>query len=129
MRIKHTIQLRIARDVEMRRLLFSDDAQLAEKVIDDYGNQAQGSIEIAAGGTESLSFGDVTAVKGIYLEMDQGARIRLNGSADNIVAAKPPGASEDSAKFFLEADLSAVEIENNTSETLTGLYVVWGDPV
>ena len=128
MRIKHTIQLRIARDTEMRRLLFSDDTQLSEKVIDGYAKHVQGHIAIIAGATESLCLGDITAVKGLYLELDQNAYVRLNGSSDNIVCAKPPSASEDSAKLFLEADISAVEIENATTVPLTGLYVMWGDP-
>ncbi len=127
MRIKHTIRLQIARDTAMRRLLFSDDEQLAEKIIDNYQRHTQGHLSIAAGATESLSLGDVTSVKGMYLELDQDAYVRLNGSLDNIVMAKPPGASEDTAKLFLESTITAVEIENPTSSTLTGIYVMWGD--
>lgn len=125
MRIKHTVLLRLARDTEMRRLLFSDDSQLAEVVIDDYQRHAQGHIAIANAATESLSFGDVTEVKGVYLELDQDATVRLNGSLDGIVLAKPPGGTV--AKLFLEATITAVEIENTSGAALTGLYVVWGD--
>lgn len=128
MRIKHTIRLQIARDQEMRRLLYSDDAQLSEKVIDGYEKHVQGHIAIAAAATESLCLGDITAVKGLYLELDQNAYVRLNGSLDNIVVAKPPSASEDTGKLFLEADINAVEIENPTANPLTGLFVMWGDP-
>lgn len=125
MRIKHTVLLRLARDNDMRRLLFSDDSQLAEVVIDAYQRHAQGHIAIAAAATESLSFGDVDEIKGLYLELNQDAKVRLNGSLDSIVVAKPPGGSV--AKLFVEATITAVEIENDTGSALTGLYVVWGD--
>lgn len=128
MRIKHTMQLRIARDTDMRRLLFSDDSQLAEKQIDGYQRHTQGHISIAAGATESLSLGDVTLVRGMYLEVDQAADVRLNGSADAITMSKPGTASEDTAKMMMEAEINAVSIENTSAATLTGVYVLWGDP-
>lgn len=128
MRVKHTVLMQLARDIEMRRLFYSDDSQLAQQVIDGYDKQAQGHIAIAATATESLTFGDVDAVKGLYLELNQNAKVRINGSATDIVLAKPPSASADVAKLFLEADITAVEIENPTTEPMTGIYVVWGDP-
>lgn len=128
MRVKHTVLMQLARDTEMRRLFYSDDSQLSQQVIDGFEKHAQGHIAIAAAATESLSFGDVAAVKGLYLEVDQNAKVRINGSATDIVLAKPPSASADAAKLFLEADVTAVEIENPTTEPLTGIYIVWGDP-
>jgi hypothetical protein len=125
MRIKHTVLLRMARDTDMRRQLFYDDSQLAEVIIDDYEHEAQGHVAIAASSTGTLSFGDITEVRGLYLELDQDATVRLNGSLDDIVLAIPPGGSV--AKFFIEATITAVEIENTGTEELSGLYVFWGD--
>lgn len=127
MRLKHTVRVQAALDQQMKRALFNDDATLSQTVIDTFTKQANSVLAIAASSSESLSFGDVTAVKGLYLEVDQNAKVRLNGSTDFIQLRKASGATK--AKLFLECDLSQVTVENPVADAaLTGVWVVWGDP-
>lgn len=125
MRVRHTVQVEIARDSDMKRKLFSDDAQLSKVVIDTFQRQANSGLSIDVSSVESLSFGDVTLVKGLYLETSGDCLVRINGSLDPIPMKKSNGV----AKLFVEADISAVTVENeSTEDTLTGIYCVWGDP-
>jgi len=125
MRVRHTVQVEIARDTDMKRKLFSDDAQLSQVVIDTFQRQCNSHLSINPASIETLSFGDVTLVKGMYLETDADCLVRLNGSSDAIPIKKSNGA----AKLFLEADISEVTVENQDTENiLTGIYCVWGDP-
>jgi len=125
MRVKHTVLVEIARDADMKRKLFSDDPQLSQVVIDTFAHQANSHLSIDPSATESLNFGDVTLVKGLYLETSVDCLVRVNGAVDAIPMKKSNG----SAKLFLEADISEVTVENtSTEDTLTGIYCVWGDP-
>ena len=124
MRIKHTVQVQISLDEEGKRKLFSDDALLSQTVIDAYDAQANSVLTIPTVTTESLSFGDVVAVKGMYLEVNQDAKVRLNGSTDAIQLRI--GATGGKAKFFIEAAITGVTVENPTANTLVGFYSFWG---
>ena len=126
MRLKTTVRVQAWLDAAMRRAMFNDDATLSQMQTDGYAKQANSVLSIAPLATESLSFGDVTLVKGIYLEMDQEAKVRVNGG-DPIQMRMAVGATK--AKLFLEADVSQVTVEN-TDDTvaLTGFYCAWGDP-
>lgn len=127
MRLKHQVRVQAALDTGMKRALFSDDATLSQVSTDSFTKEANSVLAIPASATEALSFGDVTLVKGLYLEVDQDAKVRLNGGTEVIQLRKAAGVAK--AKFFIEADLTAVTVENPVADAaLTGVYVVWGDP-
>ena len=128
MRLKTTVRVQAFLDTTtMKRALFNDDATLSQTQTDGFAKQANSVLAVDPLATESLSFGDVTLVKGIYLETDLEAVIRINGG-DPIQMRKAVGASK--AKLFLEADINQVTVEN-TDDTveLTGFYACWGDPI
>ena len=127
MRLKTTVRVQAWLDATMKRSMFNDDATLSQTQTDGYAKQANSVLSVAPLATESLSFGDVTLVKGIYLEVDQEAKVRLNGG-DAIQMRMAVGATK--AKLFLEADVSQVTVENtDDTAVLTGFWIVWGDPV
>ena len=126
MRLKHSIIVQIGDDAEMKDLLFSTDATLAQVQIDGFQRANIAKVNVAAAGTESLPLGDVDVVKGFYLKVDQEAVVRLNGSSDDIQLRK--GASASHAKLFMEIDLSAIEVDAPATSVTTGIFVVWGDP-
>ena len=127
MRLQHTVQVNLTQDIEGKRKLFSDAATAAKMDIRSYSHHVIGSINIATLETESLNFGDVTLVRGIYLELDQSAKVRLNGSTDIIQMNIASDATK--AKLFLEAEITQVSIENPTANILNGVFVAWGDPI
>jgi len=91
MRLKTTVRVQAWLDAAMKRAMFNDDATLSQMQTDGYAKQANSVLSIAPLATETLSFGDVTLVKGIYLEVDQEAKVRLNGGdAIRIWIASPP---------------------------------------
>jgi len=127
MRLRHTVRVQAALDTQMKRALFNDDATLSQVQTDTFTKQANSVLSIPAASIESLSFGDVTLVKGLYLEVDQDALVRINGSTDAIQLRKASGVAK--AKLFLEADINQVTVENPVADAaLTGVYVIWGDP-
>jgi hypothetical protein len=127
MRLRHTVRVQAALDTQMKRALFNDDATLSQVQTDTFTKQANSVLSIPAASIESLSFGDVTLVKGLYLEVDQDALVRINGSTDAIQIRKASGVGK--AKLFLEADINQVTVENPVADAaLTGVYVIWGDP-
>jgi len=127
MRLKHTVQVQAALDAAMKRALFKDDVAAATVQTDSFTGQANSVLSIAPATLESLSFGDVTLVRGLYLEVDLDAKVRLNGSTDVIQLRK--AADGTKAKLFIEAEITAVTVENPGAESiLTGVFVVWGDP-
>jgi hypothetical protein len=92
-----------------------------------FDKSSSGDLAIDASGVESLNFGDVLDVRGLYLEVSGNCYLRLNGSVDNIPVTLAPDAMK--AKVFLEVDITSVIIQNTSStEALTGVYCVWGDP-
>lgn len=127
MRLKHTVQVQLSQDQDMRRKLYSDDlASVAQTDTSGFARQANSMLNIEPSGIENLTFGDVTLVRGLYLEVDKEAKVRLNGATDALQLRIADGASV--AKLFLECEITQVTVENPAEDTLSGVYVVWGDP-
>ena len=127
MRVRNTVQVQISLDADGKRKLFSDDPQLSQTVTDQFATQANSVLSIAPSNTENLSLGDVELVRGLYLEVDQEAKVRLNGSSDFIQMRMAPDGVK--ARLFVEAEITAVTVENTATEVLSGVYVIFGDPI
>jgi hypothetical protein len=126
-RVRHTVVARTSRDTDFKKAMFNPEVDLAEVVLDTFEKQCNSNLSVAATTKEELSFGDVAAVKGIYLEVAAAAKVYINSSLDAIELV--PGSSSHPAKLFLEANISKVEVENEAaSGNLEGVYLVWGDP-
>lgn len=126
MRLSHTLMVQIGQDSEFKKKLVYIEQSGAQVVSDGFLKQANSSFNIAPSGLEAMTFGDVEAVKGLYLESDSEVKVRINGSADAIQLRKAPDASL--AKLFLEGDLTELTIENPSAEAeANGFYTVWGD--
>ena len=105
MRIKHTVNPRIAEDADMENLLFGLNDVLAEITVDAYVRVISGKASVAESANEDLSLGDITAVKGFFLIADAECIIKLNGSSDEIqLRIGGTGTTNAKAKFFIEAD-------------------------
>ena len=126
MRLSHTLMVQIGQDSEFKKKLVYIEQTAAQVVSDGFEKQANSSFNIAPSGLEAMTFGDVDEVKGLYIESDSEVKVRLNGSADPIQLRKAPDAAL--AKFFLEADITELTIENPSTENeANGFYTVWGD--
>jgi hypothetical protein len=125
MRIKHSIFLEIANDADMKEPLFGPiDETLAATQIDGYTKPASGIVKVLATQTESIPFGDVAAVKGIYLKVNQNCGLKINGEAAITLAM---GNANGYARFFLEAALTSVQLVAGSAD-VQGIFCVWGDP-
>ena len=125
-RVRHTVAVRTARDTDFKKPMWNPEPSLEEVVMDTFEKQANGNFSIPAASTETLPFGDVDAVKGMYVETNAACKVRVNGSLDSIEMT--PHAAGQPAKFFLEANISEVQVENISADTaLDGVYVFWGD--
>ena len=127
MRIKHKVNVKVASDTDMKNLLFAPDDVLSEVTIDAYARVASGLISIAQATNEDLPLGDVTAVKGVYFKVDQDVTIKLNGGTDIIQLRKASAGSTVYARFFIEADITQINITAPADADVTGVFCVWGD--
>jgi len=128
-RVKHVIAVQTSTDTDQTRKMFYLDPDNESVISDSVQKQASGNLEVAIGGSETLSFGDVVDVRGFYLEVATDCRVRLNGSSDNIELKVVKDATPSKAKLFIEADLSQIEVDNTQGTVaLTGIYCLWGDP-
>jgi len=124
--IKHVVAVRTSRDKDFKKAMWYPDVDLSEVVIDTFTKQASTNFTVPLSSSEALTNGDVAAVKGIYLESNAACKVYLNGSTNSLSMVPAAGKV---AKLFLEAEVTTVEIENESTDTeLEGVYICWGDP-
>ena len=124
MRIRHSINLEIADDTDMKDPLFGPFDEVLDLVqIDGYDSQASGKIVVAMEDTKEVPFGDVGTVQGVYLEVNGDCSIAINeGDPIDIIC----GAGTGVAKFFMEATITKLELTAGDEAALLGTYCVWG---
>jgi hypothetical protein len=128
MKLTHTILIQAFIDHAGKRALFKDDNTQATVTTETFEKQANSSLSIEPSAIESITFGDITLVKGFYVEVSDACNIRINGSMDPIKLVRASDVTK--AKFFIEAEINQITIENlSTEDKLTGVYILWGDPV
>ncbi len=129
-RVKHRVWIQSSEDTAAKNKLFSQDPELSEVISDGFDKQVSGVISVAAAGNENLNFGDITSVKGLWLKIDGEAKLKINGSTDEIqLRLEPAGvAGTDFAKFFIEADISSLNVANPGATVMSGVFCAWGDP-
>ena len=122
MRIRHKIYITIAREASENNYQWKPGDTQSEKIIDVYAKQDNHDFTVTAGNSEDLTFGDITAVKGFYLEVNGDCILRINGSTDDIQLR----ATSSTAKCAMECDISQLTIEAQAAD-ITGTVVFWGD--
>jgi hypothetical protein len=129
-RIKHRVWVHSYEDTLAKHKLFAPDAELLEVISDGFDKSTSGVISVAASGNANLDLGDITAVKGLWLKIDGEAKLKINGSTDEIqLRLEPDGtAGTDFAKFFIEADISSLNVGNPSASVMSGVFMAWGDP-
>jgi hypothetical protein len=126
MRTKLKANVIISNDADGKNVLFGFDDTLAEEIIDIYTRCVSGKFSVAGAGTETLPFGDVTLVKGLFVKADAGFQFSING---NPVVTSNAASATGSSRVFLQADLTTFAVTNvSTTDALTGIWVAWGDP-
>lgn len=132
-RIKHKVNPRIFDDVEQKDCLFAPDDDLSEVTLDGFTRMNGGKFAIGPSSSETLPFGDVTVVKGYYVELqpaDASTSIPVATINVNALGARPfvPGGTGKPAKSFHEGTVTSIEIANaDLSAVLEGRFAVWGD--
>lgn len=121
MRIKQTVNVRIAEDTAMQHIIFGKDDNLSVSTLDGYTQQSSGTINIAADSNENIPIGDIDTIAGLFVSVDQDCSIVLNSGVEIINIVKPVGGN---AVFFMNGVVSNLNIA--TTEALTGLFCIWG---
>lgn len=127
LRQKHKVWVNTSRNTSMTDLVYgpSENDRLVQN--DSFDQWSGGSIDVAVSANEDLDLGDVDNVKGIYLEVDGDAQVKLNGSSDAIQLRRYATTTGIVAKLFLEADITAVNVTNPDATTaLNGHFHIWG---
>lgn len=126
--VKHKVVVQNSLDTDQKRkLFFQDDDGTAEVVLSDFLKQMSSNLNVPVSTLEALTFGDVAAVRGFYMEVDGDCTVRFNGASTGIPVALGKNATR--AKVLIEATITAITVENlNATTEVTGVYCVWGDP-
>lgn len=128
-RVKYKVLLQNSEDkVGKNKLFYREDDVSQEVAIDGLDKQHSGNISVAVAATDTLSLGDLSDIRGLFLEVDADCTVRLNGSSDDILMKLPEGVTGGKAKLFIEATITAVAVENTGAAQLNGVYCIWGDP-
>lgn len=123
-RVKWIIQPQLSEDTDGTKKLFYRDTTPSTVIIDTFSKSVNSVLSVATSSTDSLSLGDLTAAKGLYLEVNADCLVYLNGSSIPIQLRKSDGV----AKLFIEADINQIDVENQSSSAiLEGVYCLWGD--
>lgn len=126
MRVKHKVVVQIAEDTGMKNGLFNQDEQLNAVTIDGYEKQFSGIIKTLATETDTLSFGDVEAVKAVFMKLDRECIVTINGEAIQMRIA-PGQPAPAFTRLFLEADIETLTVTAPVGGDVNGVYVVYGD--
>ncbi len=126
-RVKPKVNVRIYEGPDQKDALFAPDDTLAEQISDTYLRWHSGGINILDGVTEDLPLGDVDVPKGVYLEVDQNLKMKLNGGSEVLQLEVINGATGPLAKFFFQGTIGQVTLINDTGNVATGKFCFWGD--
>ena len=133
-RILHTVNPRIFDDTDQKDCLFAPNEDLAEVLLDNFTLMTSGKFSIPASSAESIPFGDVTVVKGYYIQLQPSSTSTLLALATidvNALGPLPfePGAAGKPAKTFHEGGpITSISIANlDVALVLEGRFAVWGD--
>lgn len=133
MRVRHEVLIHVSQDQDQQQTHFLRKETLSRITIDSFEKHASGDFKVLDTQSDTLSLGDIDAVKGIYLEAAADCDVYLNGSGDPIQLRKAPGvaggAAASYAKLFLECDITSVQVTASQGSDVSGVYVVWGDVV
>lgn len=136
--VKPLANVRIYDDSALRDVLFALDPDLAEVELSAFTQFASGRIEIAAAGTESIPFGDVASIRGLFIKADAGFNLTLvcpvipvpGGSPPSPNTCGPlpitPGATGGTARILAEVQAQSGTIQNYGTGVLHVVYCVWG---
>ena len=133
MRIRHRVNPFITDDAELECVLYgSDDTTKVLQQIDTMQRFAAGRFSIAISASEALPTGDVDDVRGVYIRVDTEAGIDIDWNAiGTALEYRPADANTDRKTTLFQEMLVASATLTNPSATvvMTGIYVLWGDPL
>ena len=127
MRIKDKIWVNIAKDADMEFGQFTPSETKVSRQIDAYTQQFNGDFSIDQTTNEDLDLGDITAVKGLWLEVSADCLLTLNGAATPIQLRRAGTGTTDVARVYIQADITQINITAPADAGITGTYAIWGD--
>jgi len=128
MRLKHKMWLNLAIDTDLKDLVYGP-AETERLIQTDAFDQWDGAkINLADGDNADLSLAGITNVKGVYLQIDGDAKVKLNGSSDAIQLRRYATTTGIVCKLMLEADITAINVENpsGSGAAMSGHFIAWG---
>ena len=124
----HELVLDIASDTGGKFKEFERPRDTSRVSLTDVWDKTHGgNFTVAAAGTDTLDLGDVTSpAKGLYIEVDADCDITLNGLGSPFQVRRVTKQSLPS-KFFIEADITSIQVTALAGGSVKGTYRVWGD--
>ena len=127
MRIKHKINLHVYDDTDGKNKLFAPDDTLAEVVLDGFTKYTAGRFSVTGGANENLALGDITSIRGFWIQADNDFNLTINGAASPLQMRL--GKTGGVAKGSLECIVTSLNVAAPTAGvTVSGIYCVYGDP-
>lgn len=127
MRIRHKINVQVFDDADGKNKLFAPDDALAEQILDGFTRYTAGRFSVTGATDEDLAMGDLTTIRGFWIQADGDFNLTINGAA--VPLAMKVGKTGGVAKGALECTVTSLNVEAPTSGvTVTGIYLVYGEP-
>lgn len=128
LRLVHELIMKLTQDTAGKRILFERQTSDSRITLDTWFKHNSGTFTVTDGTQENLALGDVTSpVRGVYIEVDADCDIRLSGSSDPIQVRRLAAQAAFPSKIFLEANITAIEVDASQGADVNGTYLVWGD--
>jgi len=124
MRVKQTINVRVAEDADMEDILFGKVDNLAVITHDEYTQVASGTINITQNTNEDLPLGDIDNIRAYWISVDQACELKFNGGTEIRYLVK---STAGNAIAFANETVTAINIAAPVDEDVTGTYCLWGD--
>lgn len=125
MQVRSKINVQVFDDSDAKNPLFAMADTTAEVRLDGFTKYTSGKFSVLSGANENLSLGDITTVRGFWIQADNDFNLTLNGGS---AIAMKVGKTGGIAKGALECTVSSLNVAAPGAVTVTGTYVVYGDP-
>jgi hypothetical protein len=127
MQVKHKVNVKITDDAAGKDVLFGLDDTLAEVSLTSFTKYTSGRVSVAAAVDETINLGDIAAVKGLYLKADADCQIKLNNNTETLQLRKGSTSTGTYARFFMEGDITSLEVTTAADTPVNIIFCAWGD--
>ena len=125
-RIKHKVWINTARDTDMKDLVYGPNETERLTQTDTFDQWDGASFNVAAAANQDLDLSGITKCKGFFLQASGDVKLTINGAVVPIQLRRANATGAAVARILIEADITAINVANDTAASITGHFHAWG---